>query len=183
MKTEDIKKLLELYYDGETSQLEENRLIEYFSGENIAPELMDEKIIFESIHSTDNIVINDNLENKLNVLIDNLANKGITNSQQKTLHKKKNHQIIFWFSGIAASIAILLSVVLLLNDKTENSLQSPSLVLRDTYTDPDKAYAETEKALLLISSKLNKGLSGIDTFEEGIEKSNAIIDRNLKQIK
>lgn len=182
MKTEDIKKLLELYYDGRSSELEEKMLTEYFSSESIAPELMDEKLIFESIHSTNDIIIDGTLENKLDVLIDNLADKEIANSQQETLNKKKNHQTIYWFSGIAASIAILLSVVLL-NDKPENSLQSPSLVLRDTYTDPNKAYAETEKALLLISSKLNKGLSGIDTFEEGIEKSNAIIDKNLKQIK
>lgn len=182
MKTENIKRLLELYYEGKTTIHEEELLTKYFGSYDVAPELIDEKFVFQSIHSTAPIDINEDLENKLNILIDNLEKSESSNNLHITYKQKKKKKVIYWISGVAASIAILLSIGILYNDVHYGS-NSPQLVLRDTYTDPNQAYAETEKALLLISSKLNKGLSGIETFEEGLEKSNAIIDKNFKQIK
>lgn len=182
MKTEEVKKLLELYYEGRSSKSQEDSLIEYFEGNDVAPEFLDEKLIFDSLHSAEEISINEGLESKLNSLIDNLAKEERVSQNNVIESKKKSSRIIFWVTGIAASLAIILSIGLLYKNTSYNT-QNVQLVLRDTYTDPNQAYAETEKALLLISSKLNKGLSGIETFQEGIEKSNEIIDKNLKQIK
>ena len=42
---------------------------------------------------------------------------------------------------------------------TEDVAATPK---RDTYTDPRDAYAETQRALLLFSNSINKGLDEID---------------------
>lgn len=183
MKTKEIKQLLEAYYEGNCNTEDEKTLIQYFSREDIDEELKEEQVIFNSIHSIDEIPENAELESKLSSLIDDLSQK--ENNQQATAYQnntnKKRSRLIFWISGVAASLALLLSIGLMYF-KDHQYLPSSSIALKDTYSDPEQAYAETEKVLLLISSKLNIGISSMDAIQEGFDKSNEIIDKNLKQI-
>lgn len=56
MKTENIQKLLQKYFEGETTLLEEKQLRHYFLHEDIAPELTQYKILFTVFEEDKNII-------------------------------------------------------------------------------------------------------------------------------
>lgn len=182
MKTEYIKEILEKYYEGFSSAEEEKILIDYFSTENIAPELANEQLIFNSLHSIEEVPFNDQLESRLENIIDVLDKKERAIAKTAT-SKKRNIRPFFWVSSVAASLILLISIGYLYQQHNEYQVESSTISLKDTYSDPEKAYAEAEKALILMSEKLNIGLSGIDSMNEGVEKSNEIIEKNLTKIK
>lgn len=181
MKTEYIIKLLDKYYDGSSSYQEEKELAEYFSGNEISPDLRDEQLIFNNLHIEEDIPYNEHFESSIEKVIDSLSEEDVSVSSFQA-KPKRNTKFIFWASSIAASVLLLVSIgfVYLQHDKPK--INNTQIALRDTYSDPDKAYAEAEKALMLISKNLNKGISEIETLNEGVDKSNEIIEKNLNRI-
>jgi hypothetical protein len=93
----------------------------------------------------------------------------------RSLFQKINWQI-------AAVFVILLSIGALLINRQMNSSDTitatKQIVVEDTFEDPQLAYEETKKALLLISSKLNKGNTYAVEFvkfsqsQENLKKNN-----------
>ena len=100
------------------------------------------------------------------------------------LEKKENntqaHRIILpikqmnktwrWAMSIAASVLIVLSAGIFAyfgNSGNRNQM------LVDTFSNPEEAYIETQKTLLLVSGKLNKGI-------QQVEKVNDIIDKDVQ---
>lgn len=171
MNIKDINKLLHSFYEGETSREEERMLYEFFSEGNIPEDMIPEKRIFLQLYSPqeDNAPLH--LEEKLNTLIDNLAkNEKITQAQRIALPIKQMNKTWRWAISIAASILIMLSAGIFAyfeNNKIKNQM------LVDTFSDPEKAYIETQKTLLLVSGKLNKGI-------QQVEKVNDIIDKDVQ---
>ena len=85
MELHNIKNLLEKYFEGETSLQEEKELKNYFSSENIAPELLQYKSMFGYFSEE----------------------KTTESEREIVLEKKSNHRK--WL-GMAASIVILLGI-------------------------------------------------------------------------
>ena len=72
--------------------------------------------------------------------------------------------------SIAASVLIVLSAGIFAyfgNSGNRNQM------LVDTFSNPEEAYIETQKTLLLVSGKLNKGI-------QQVEKVNDIIDKDVQ---
>jgi hypothetical protein len=108
--------------------------------------------------------------------------------ERKVLHqikgiqgvKKSLFQKINW--QIAAAIVFLLSIGALILNRQMNSSKTfnttNQIVVEDTFEDPRLAYEETKKALLLVSSKLNKGNAYATEFvkfsqsQENLKKNN-----------
>lgn len=70
--------------------------------------------------------------------------------------------------GIAAALILMFGLLFILANQ-----RSP----RDTYSDPDIAYAETKKILLKVSGNLNSGveeLANVDAINEGMDDLNNI---------
>ena len=53
IKTEDIKRLLDRYYDGTTTEEEENTLRTYFNGSDIDASLREESVFFTALQSSE----------------------------------------------------------------------------------------------------------------------------------
>jgi len=122
------------------------------------------------------------LEQKRNEKLNDL------NFEKEVLHqikgiqgvKKSLFQKINW--QIAAAIVLVLSIGALLLNRQMNSSNTLSAtnqkVAEDTFEDPRLAYEETKKALLLVSSKLNKGnayateLVKFSQSQENLKKNN-----------
>lgn len=171
MDIKDIKTLLHSFYEGETSQEEEKALYEFFSGENIPEDMISEKRIFLKLYAGQQNDMPLHLEEKLSTLIDNLE-RGEDNKSKPHIVSpiKLTNKSWRWAMSIAASILIVLSVGIFAYFGN-NSSKSPMLV--DTYSNPEDAYLETQRTLLLVSGKLNKGI-------QQIEKVNDIIDKDKK---
>ena len=180
MSTDKIKKLIEAFYKGETSTQEELDLLEYFNCENVAEELLNEKEFFIELYNAQSIEVPAMLESNLSNLIDTFA-------QEKGIKPKKNKKyLLVWFSSVAASIALLISIGLYLNNKPsikDTQIAEKGIELKDTFTNPDDAYIEAQRALTLVSSNFNKGMNQLAVVSVNFDKTNEILNKSLNRKK
>lgn len=146
MALDRIEKLLEKYFEAETSIAEEKELKDYFTSLNVAPHLEQYKPIF------------------------GYAVQAKQEQFTATIPlKTKKRNIAVWLS-VAASVVVLLSVGLF----TFNHYNQPVLGDLGTYDDPEVAYRETQKALALISESVNKGIESMEYINEYEQSKNKI---------
>jgi len=153
-KTEDIKELLERFYEGNTSEAEEDLLKEYFSGNDIAEELKPEQVFFKALQ-TDEAAVPNQLEERLERQIYQW------NMVEKTARRSATHVSLRWIVGIAASLLILFSIGIFIN-RQDKEMNLSSIEEADTYDNPEDASAEAARALTKFSKSLNKGLGTLE---------------------
>jgi hypothetical protein len=143
MVPDRIKELLDKYWRAETDEAEERELKEYFTGK---PGLEGNPVgsLFNYFKEEQEITIADGFEERLETAITRKTGR------------------MHWlnpFLKIAAALLIVFSIVYIL--LPERKLMPIADKDSDTFKDPEKAYLETKKALLLISKNLNTGNSYI----------------------
>lgn len=146
-KTEDIKRLLARYYDGQTTEEEESTLRSYFNSDAIDDCLKDESAIFTALQSAE-CPLPEGLEARLNRQINQW------NTVETTAHRTVRLSNLRWIVGIAACLLLLFAAGAVVY-QSENR---DRLTEQDTYTDTKDAYAETSRALLKFSNSINKGI-------------------------
>lgn len=161
----DLKKaeaIIKKYYDGKTSPEEEKQLREFFlTAENIPEHLMPEKELF-SLYSKagkEEVPVNGFMESLERVI-----------DSQSNIRTGTKRRIIYRISAIAAGLALLIaSYFLIVNNPFADEQK---YAWKDTYENPQLAYEETQKVLLYISQKMNKGtapLSNISKLNESVQ--------------
>ncbi len=158
----NLKYLINRYFEGLTSIEEEKRLKEYFSGD-VSPEYFALKKQFDLIRLSKNqIYESSRLESSILSAIDALEHENQPAPKIKRL-------TISYIA--AASIALIIALSIFWPGRQKN---------QDTFTDPKLAYIETQNALLLISNKMNKGITPLSN----IQKINTGTDqlKNLKKM-
>jgi hypothetical protein len=171
MKAMDIKqlrKLLQKYYNGETTLKEENALRKYFLESPVTDEEFrserEQFIMLDKLEKQD-VPVKD-FEKKLEALIDN----------QKVIYPVfKRSKIWLQIAAVAASVLIIFGVY--------NSIKylTGKPAYEDTIDDPYLAYEETKKTLLYISEKLNYGtreLENIDKLNNSVQKLRTVSKLN-----
>jgi len=146
MKTNfDIEKLLEKYYNGDTTLAEEQWLKQHIlNNENSV-----EKLIFSDI-----IEQNNTIKPK--------TNKGFT--------KNATRKYIALASSIIAAACLLFFLWNVnyntpINNRTKSSITNQILVdnnIKGSINDPELALQQAEKALAFVNSKLNTGMQNIE---------------------
>ena len=147
-----IDALLERYYDAQTSEAEEQRLKDFFLHEEVPAHLQAEKEMFLQLQATD---VPEGLEERLSQSIDRWGKK------HRTLRLQ-------WIGSIAASLLLLFG--------TGWYLQEPPR--KDTCATPEEAYAEAQRALVMFSTALNKGMKQMDALHETTERVEKIFTNN-----
>lgn len=147
-----IEALLERYYDAQTSEAEEQRLKDFFLHEEVPAHLQAEKEMFLQLQET---AVPEGLEERLSQSIDRWSKK------HRTLRLQ-------WIGSIAASLLLLFGAGWYLQD-------SPR---QDTCATPEEAYAQAEKALVMLSTALNKGMKQMDALQETTERIEKIFTYN-----
>lgn len=176
----DLKKavaIIEKYYKGETSPEEEIQLRKFFrTAENIPEHLIPEKKLFYlySKAADEEVPVDGFMEN-LEKVIDS----------QSEIRIGKRKPVVYWISGIAAGIALLLTTYFLLVNNPFAIDQQQAL--KDTYEDPQLAYEETQRVLLYISQKMNKGtaqLSNVAKFNKSVQNLQNLekLDKGMNQL-
>ncbi|MDX9726625.1 MAG: hypothetical protein RBT38_09590 [Bacteroidales bacterium] len=144
MNQEDIKILLEKYYEGSTSSEEELLLKRFFSSKEVPEEFRHDNEIFRFfLDSAEIPEAPSGLEERIIIRIDR---------ERAEAKLSKKHRIIAIISAAAVLIIIISAAWFLTRHKGSD---------RDTYSDPQIAYAEAIKILYEVSVKLNKGTSAL----------------------
>jgi hypothetical protein len=175
MSAEELNRLLERYYNGESTEDEENLLRSFFSGNEVPEGYEAEKEIF-SFYSR-NVRIPEPSPGFEARLIE-----GIDRSERLAASLKIRKILMPWLSA-AAAIIIMFGSWFVFVHKNEP---------RDTFTDPKIAYAETMKILRDVSVRFNqaaRSLEPVGRFNEAanesmktINRSSEIVRKNLKSL-
>jgi len=159
-----IEALIEKYYSGETSLEEERKLQWFFQTQPVPERLKPEAEMFQYYYLRKNESPAGDLNKKLGDLIDQQSQKRVLFGSAKSF---------YWISGIAASILILVGLFIGFNTSWFNNQQA----YQDTFEDPQLAYLETKKVLLMVSDKLNQGtrnLQNLTKLDYGVNKLNPV---------
>ena len=147
-----IEALLERYYDAQTSEAEEQRLKDFFLHEEVPVHLQAEKEMFLQLQVS---AVPEGIEERLSQSIDRWGKK------QRTLRLQ-------WIGSIAASLLLLFGAGWYLQDTPR----------KDTCATPEEAYIEAQRALVMFSTALNKGMKQMDALHETTERMEKIFTYN-----
>jgi hypothetical protein len=172
MDRKQLKEMLSRYYNGDCSDSEEQLLRYYFLSETVSEEFKADQALFTALHEEKSTISSDiSFEN---LIADSLKNEISFPSVRKNLFFKSA------FFRIAASVIILMGCATIIFYTVYPGVTKKTSA--DTYSDPVLAYAEAKKALQYVSVKMNHGtekLQKLETFNEGIDKMNALSIINL----
>ena len=147
-----IEALLERYYDAQTSETEERMLKDFFLHEEEPAHLLAEKEMFLQLQAS---AVPEGMEERLSQSI-------------ARWDKKRRTLRLQWIGSIAASLLVLFGAGWYLQEPTR----------KDTCSTPEEAYAEAQRALVMLSTALNKGLKQMDALHETTETVEKIFTNN-----
>jgi hypothetical protein len=144
MDKNQIHQLLAKYFEGNTTLDEERVLLDFFSAlQDEEAELRPLKKQFDLFRTGREFSLDaTNLESKIL--------EGIKEYEMQIRPAAKKRNITRYL--LAASIIGIIAISGIVFFKAGNNR------LKDTYSDPQLAYAETQKALLFVSQKMNQGM-------------------------
>lgn len=162
MNSQEINRLLEKYYNGETSLAEERQLREYFSTREVPAELEAEQAQFAWLaeESGREPAPND---------IDRRVIREISGGDSFLGRILERRQWFYATAGLAATALILIAIFIRFDPFPKK--------IQDTYSDPEVAYNEAKKVLLFVSGQLNKGtekLQPIAAYDNGLSQLQAV---------
>lgn len=152
----NIDELVKKYWACETTLEEEEQLRQYFAGNNIPEHLRETASLFQYFRDQQQLTTG-HVEHTV-VAPASAAPKGRLRS------------LVITSLRIAAGVAVLLTAVYVV--RTELHQDDP-VAMEDTYEDPQQAFEETKKALLMISKGFGRAeqqTRKINLFNEAQEK-------------
>ena len=175
MNEEELKRLLEKYYSGESTEAEEKTLRDFFGKGNVPEGYESEELIF-SYYTESAELPEPSIDFEARILA------GIDASEIKKGSQKIRKYLLPLLSA-AAGLLILIGTYFFFINRTKPG---------DTFSDPQIAYAETIKILKDVSSQLNHGTQTLEPVGklneitqkgfETINKSTRIVEKNLKNL-
>ena len=163
METSKIAELVHKYFNGESTIEEERALENYFRSGDVAEELKEYTEFFNGISDLSNSADDSNIEEEVMDFI--LENE----NREKTRYRWLWQTV----TGIAASVIIVLGGFLFYQQQ-----QKP---FDDTFKDPKEAYAYAQQTLQFVSSKYNKGVSGLAEFNK-LQKATQPVKKGVAPI-
>lgn len=149
MALDRIENLIEKYFDGDTSIAEENELKVYFSSADVAQHLQQYQPVFGYFSQAKN------------------------QSFTQTLPLKPKKRIGAAWLSVAASVVVLLGIGTFLYTNEKPAAQGEF----GTYDNPEQAMAETQKALTLVSQKINVGMGSMGYIKEYEQSRNKVFKK------
>lgn len=162
MELKEVKQILQKYFEGTSTQQEEQLLTDYFNSRTIAPELQKYQQFFVGLHELSGEGRDEVLEEEI---MDCILEKE---------YSEKTHYRWLWqtVSGVAAALLIALLAVNLHTGKAQ---------WEDTYSDPDQAYAEAVLALQYVAWQYQKGMEGLEPVK-AINKASQPLNKSLNKL-
>jgi hypothetical protein len=157
MNLKEIEELLEKFYEGNTNLSDEQKLREFFSGNEIPPKLIEHADLFRFYSQSRKEQINDTeFEDRFNSAIQE-------HSSIPILPRKRQ---IYYISGIAAVLIILTGLIFTFkNDVLKQAVTKP--------VNAELAFKQATNALAMLSINFNAGLDQVQklqNFQKGINE-------------
>ena len=162
MKLQEIERVLEKYYRGETSLEEEKMLKAFFAGTEVRAHLQADKELFKGFSAEKELDLQD-------VNFDSLVMRKVRGKESLIFRLAAKRRWLYATAGTAAAILILLAIVIRFEPVPKR--------FTDTYTNPETAYREAKKVLLFVSAQLNRGtheLQPISAYSDGMGELNSL---------
>lgn len=151
MKPEKIKKLLDRYFEGNSSLEEEKQLRHYFTESTIADDLLMYRPIFQVLDAEQDIKLPETFESSFMKLIDD--------QKQSTSIRLIRRPIRLWISRAAAILVLVLGLAWVLQPTTKNT-ETASIDWSQYEPDnPEEAIEYYKQAMLKLGAALNNGAS------------------------
>lgn len=171
MNLHEIEKLLEKYFEGETSLSEEKQLRNFFTSGNV-PER------WKNLEGYFSFVIQEQDQQIRNTDFDDKVMSAIKGNKLAPIVDLRRPWI-YWIAGVAAGVLILVAVFVKFDPFSKR--------IEDTYKDPQTAYLEARKILLYVSAKFNRGtrsLEPVTAIETGLNelKPVAAYNKGLNEV-
>ena len=161
-----IQQWLDAFYNGIATEDEERALEDFFLDDKGVPEhWADEQKVFRAIVSEAIVDVPEGFAERLEKSIDGHI------ARRKTVSLRS---IGYWVASVAAVGLICIGLFI---DEESYPVQDNLIV--DTYQDPEEAAVAAQKALILISSNLNKGMKQLDMARGEMDNANRILEEQL----
>lgn len=138
MEDHKIRALLDKYWEGETSLEEEQNLRSYFASSQVAEEFLPFSPLFNYYQEAQHVRMNKEIKPP-----------ELPQISRKTVSLR-------WLINVAASLVIFIAMFFI--NRYSKAPATDQYAYQDTYQDPQQAYDEVKKALLFVSTKMNKGV-------------------------
>jgi hypothetical protein len=175
MREEELKRLIEKYYSGTSTEEEEGILRAYFIENSVPPGYEAEKEILSFLMEAGDVP-------EPSAGFEARIIKAVDSSDEKELSSRVRRMLVP-LTGIAAGLLILAGSYFFFTNRIKSE---------DTYTDPEIAYAETMKILMNVSSQINQGKQSLKPVGKinkmkvksfgSINKSAILVQKNLKSL-
>ncbi|MFW6310346.1 MAG: hypothetical protein ACOC1D_04520 [Prolixibacteraceae bacterium] len=163
MELKEAKKILQRYFDGETTLEEERKLEDYFRSENVADELKQYSGFFGGISELAEVSGEATIE-------EDVMDHILENEQKE---KSKYRQLWRTVTGIAASVILILGGFLLWEQQ-----QKP---YEDTFENPEVAYAYAQQTMKYVGAKYNKGVEELSNFNK-LETATEPLEKGIEPV-
>lgn len=175
MKEEELKRLLQKYYDGESTEDEEMDLRDHFRQNDIPEGYEQEEVIFGYYTETGEVPEpSQGFEDRIMEGIDIF---------ERGREPRKFRKYLLPILSTAAGLLIMTGSYFFFQHKAEP---------RDTFTDPELAYAETMKILMDVSSQLNHGAKVLEPVSkinkmtsktiEALNEKSILVEKSLRNL-
>lgn len=163
MDSKKLEELLQKYWDCESSLEEEEQLRAYFRSNDVPEQWRETAILFRYFDEQNGKSVDPHFETTVVSRI----------KSTKQADSGKLVKLFYSSMRIAAGVAVLLAAVYFVRQELRSD---NAVALEDTYDDPQQAFEETKRALLMISKgfgNAEKQAKKINMFNEAQEKIQA----------
>ncbi len=160
MDSKKLEELVKKYWDCETSLEEEQQLREYFRESDIPEMWRETATLFRYFDEQKSKTVEPQFD-------ETVVNR------IKEMPRKREGRVVKWVTAslrIAAGVAVLLAAVYFVRQELR---EDQAIAAEDTFEDPQQAFEETKKALLMISKGFGRAeqqAKKINMFNEAQEK-------------
>jgi len=155
MELSNIKTLLDKYLEAETTLAEEKVLETYFLSDHVTPELQEYIPLFNFFENERSLETSEEIEFKMPFEVE---------------EKRSNRSLIYKWSGIAASVAILISVFIF-------SQQQKNTVSNQAPVEYELAMQNTQDLLLMMTDAVSNGKKQLTYLKEINQTKNQLINK------
>lgn len=184
MEWNRISELLDRYWEGETTVEEEAELKIAFARPDVPAHLKEAATLFQ-YYTTEQCkeILDESFDARLLIRLESQTGSEINSGlPEKPILKLDSRRKLFTtLIKLAACLFVVLGAALFYQAEQQKQREKQQVVqLEETYDDPQKAYEETKKALLLVSAHLNKGKAYVTEIKR-IDQAQELIKSDKKR--